>query len=209
MKTTDTETLAVTTVQKSNQELLQELVRTGEIRGSFAKSISECRRPSVKQQEWIDKLVTEYFAGQTAKPVIKTVATVQMNGIVELFGLAGQKLKSPSIKLRLEDATQIRLKLAGKQSKFAGTIFIDRGEFGTTIARISPAGDLTINNNQDYPELVEMLKAFAADPAAVAAAYGKLTKHCCFCSAELTDDRSIETGYGPVCAKKWSLPWGN
>jgi hypothetical protein len=41
-----------------------------------------------------------------------------------------------------------------------------------------------------------------------AAAIGHLTSHCCFCSLELTDQRSVDMGYGPVCAANNALPWG-
>jgi hypothetical protein len=44
-----------------------------------------------------------------------------------------------------------------------------------------------------------------------AAALGHTTHFCCFCARELTDDgegRSVEVGYGPVCARKNGLPWG-
>ena len=44
-----------------------------------------------------------------------------------------------------------------------------------------------------------------------AADLGHTTHHCCFCARELTDDgegRSIEVGYGPVCAARNGLPWG-
>lgn len=44
-----------------------------------------------------------------------------------------------------------------------------------------------------------------------AAALGHATHHCCFCGIELTDEgngRSVEVGYGPICAGKNGLPWG-
>jgi hypothetical protein len=41
-----------------------------------------------------------------------------------------------------------------------------------------------------------------------AAAWGHLTGVCVFCTRRLTDARSIEVGYGPVCAARESLPWG-
>ena len=47
--------------------------------------------------------------------------------------------------------------------------------------------------------------------AAEAAALGHATHHCCFCGLTLTDEgegKSIEVGYGPVCARKNGLPWG-
>lgn len=44
-----------------------------------------------------------------------------------------------------------------------------------------------------------------------AAAFGHSVSRCIFCMLKLDDDkegRSIEVGYGPVCAKKHGLPWG-
>jgi len=39
--------------------------------------------------------------------------------------------------------------------------------------------------------------------------YGIKTGNCCFCSKELTDHRSVEAGYGPICAERYGLPWGD
>lgn len=41
-----------------------------------------------------------------------------------------------------------------------------------------------------------------------AAEFGQLYGICMFCWSELTDERSIEVGYGPICASKRGLPWG-
>ena len=41
-----------------------------------------------------------------------------------------------------------------------------------------------------------------------AAQLGHLTGRCVFCSRKLTDDRSTEVGYGPICADREGLPWG-
>lgn len=41
-----------------------------------------------------------------------------------------------------------------------------------------------------------------------AAAFGQLYGTCIFCWKDLTDERSIEVGYGPVCAENRGLPWG-
>jgi hypothetical protein len=38
--------------------------------------------------------------------------------------------------------------------------------------------------------------------------FGRLYHVCVFCSRTLTDDRSKGAGYGPVCAGKHNLPWG-
>lgn len=41
-----------------------------------------------------------------------------------------------------------------------------------------------------------------------AAAHGHAHGNCVFCSRDLTDERSTTVGYGPVCAERYSLPWG-
>jgi hypothetical protein len=44
--------------------------------------------------------------------------------------------------------------------------------------------------------------------ASEAAAYGLTHGNCIACSRDLTDDRSLTVGYGPVCASKYGWPWG-
>lgn len=41
-----------------------------------------------------------------------------------------------------------------------------------------------------------------------AAAFGKTHGYCVNCAHDLTDDRSVTVGYGPVCAKNNGWPWG-
>lgn len=41
-----------------------------------------------------------------------------------------------------------------------------------------------------------------------AAEFGHAVGMCVFCGRTLTDPRSVEVGYGPVCADYHSLPWG-
>lgn len=55
------------------------------------------------------------------------------------------------------------------------------------------------------------LEELVANPEAIAAQHGKATGQCCFCSRLLTDDRdgySVDVGYGPVCASRYGLKWG-
>lgn len=42
-----------------------------------------------------------------------------------------------------------------------------------------------------------------------AKAWSNVTHACIFCGLDLTDDRSTDAGYGPVCAEKNGLPWGD
>lgn len=55
------------------------------------------------------------------------------------------------------------------------------------------------------PGVMKGARHLTADEAA---AYGKATDHCVFCSRALTDDRSVAVGYGEICASNMGLPWG-
>ena len=55
----------------------------------------------------------------------------------------------------------------------------------------------------------QTLIEFAADPETYIASEGKRVGSCCYCAAALTDERSLEAGYGPVCAENYSLNWGD
>ena len=55
---------------------------------------------------------------------------------------------------------------------------------------------------------LHFLKVTDRATAEEAAAFGALTGRCVFCSRKLTDERSIEVGYGQTCAAREGLPWG-
>jgi hypothetical protein len=67
-----------------------------------------------------------------------------------------------------------------------------------------PGRDLTPNAVQN---VTRALVAFAADPAGVAAEYGRRTGACCFCARTLTDGVSVSLGYGEICAGNWGVPY--
>ena len=50
---------------------------------------------------------------------------------------------------------------------------------------------------------------FRQDPIGVMTAHGKKSGNCCFCGRDLTDHRSTAHGYGPICAKRYTLPWNS
>ena len=169
---------------------------------------------SDKQWYWVIKLAGE---AETRQATVATVtATAEQlgdfNDMVALFKVAKESgLKFPKIRL---DAGEQRIVLAvcGARSKSPGAIRVTNGMgfhdpgnlyFGQidTDGRWLPGRDAT-------DEVVDMLRDFATNPEGVAAAYGQRTGSCCFCGRELTDARSTDVGYGPVCADKYGLAWG-
>lgn len=137
---------------------------------------------------------------------------VQIGGITrirEMFATASKKLKYPKIWLGT-DANPIRLQLAGPHSKYAGSVMVTDGRpYGSNrfYGSIDEAGIL--KPGRDFnADVAAVLKALSDDPEGTASEFGRVNGCCCFCNTELTDDRSIEVGYGPVCARNFGLAWG-
>lgn len=129
---------------------------------------------------------------------------------------ARQHLKWPKLILQMADNKhQLKIYMAGPRSKFPDTLNLvtnnEWGDMDLWLGRVFEDGRWQHRKGDD--ELREMaatlLEALADDPATVASTHGHMTGNCCFCHRPLRDkDRSLVVGYGPVCAKKWGLPWG-
>lgn len=146
---------------------------------------------------------------QASAPQERAVA---FSNLAALFAKAG---KHAVIVLRTQAGADFRLSVAGERSQNPGHInvtdtsrsFENRVWFG----RITPVGGWVASRRVDGAQLKAVeaaLAEFEADPAKAAAEYGHATGSCCFCSRELTDERSVTVGYGPVCAERYGLPWG-
>jgi Family of unknown function (DUF6011) len=190
----------------------------------FAISLQaqQATRPlTEKQMFWVGELTKR---GRNAGTGIPTDAqrrgltpapetrAVVFSRIAELFAKAGQRAV---VVFRTQDGTDFRLSVAGERSQHQGDInvtdaarsFENRQWFG----RITSSGGWVSSRKVDPATLRSVeaaLAEFNADPAKAAASYGHATGSCCFCSRELTDERSVSVGYGPICAAKFSLPWG-
>ncbi len=129
--------------------------------------------------------------------------------ILEALVKARQHVKYPGFKLSVQGRPLV-FKLAGPRSKYAGSVNItDGGHYGSNVwyGRINPDGSVfrAWAWNRDVDQIVH---AMEVDLVAVVAAYGKLTGRCAFCHLPLSDERSLEVGYGPICADHYGLPWG-
>lgn len=136
-----------------------------------------------------------------------------LQAVVTLLETARKHLKYPAV-LVLANGRTLRLSIAGERSKAPGSInvasagsFTDRDWYG----RVTRDGQFEPSQKFDgetQTAVAAALQALAQDPAKAAADYGHLTGVCCFCNTGLTDERSTNVGYGPVCAKHYGLPWG-
>lgn len=85
------------------------------------------------------------------------------------------------------------------KGKWAGWVFVKDGAVygeGKRYGKQAPGGSY-------QGEIVEQLRAIAADPMEAAAVYGRLTGRCGLCGLPLEHEDSVARGIGPVCAKKF------
>lgn len=70
-------------------------------------------------------------------------------------------------------------------------------------------GKFLWNNRRTKTAFEEVfLKQLEQNPVEFLAKCSKDMNRCCYCGLPLDDPRSVEMGYGPVCARRWGLPWG-
>ncbi len=123
----------------------------------------------------------------------------------------------PKIRFSIPSLGEIRLSMAGRHSSSPGAINVtDDGPHGDNIwyGRVAIDGEFVSNpspriGDASRETVTKFLKLLAKNPAAVASEYGQRTGRCCFCGLELTDERSVMVGYGPICADRTGLPWGD
>lgn len=159
--------------------------------------------------------------GHAGPPPTKDVclSTGSFDRINAIFASAkASGLKHPKVRFDMPSDAEnddsepiaITLSVAGPSARVPGSInvasqgsFDNRDWYGRVVR-----GDLYQPGKSNTDAVTEVVKRFCEDPAGYAAAYGRRSGNCCFCGLELTDKRSLFAGYGPVCAERWSLPWG-
>lgn len=129
--------------------------------------------------------------------------------LVAMMVLARTNLKNPRIRIR-SAIGDLAVTMAKDNSKNAGWLYLKAGS--RYLGKIEPKQGLWMPVRGVEQEVTDALNEFSKDPVQAAKAYGQETNNCCFCGKLLTDDRegrSVEVGYGPICASHFGLPWGD
>ncbi len=178
---------------------------------SLADNVARYGRATPKQRPWLQKLADRVLSGN-AEPERTKTPVGDLGGIMRLFDKALQHAKAPAVVIDIGGQT-IRLSIANERARNPGTVNVaSTGSFEnrTWFGRILKDGQFEASPRAETPAgLIAGLQRFAADPAGVAAEYGRLTSHCSFCRKPLTDERSVFAGYGETCASNYDLPWGD
>ena len=146
--------------------------------------------------------VEAYRAGQAQ------ALGLNFSGIAAFFRSALAK-GAKKLVICLQTDEEVTVELRHSASK--GVLYVtDGGPWGDNryFGAIDLASGAFRVGRESSPPVNALLTEFEADPAGVAARYGHLTGRCSFCARNLDDVRSVDVGYGPVCAKRYGLPWG-
>lgn len=167
----------------------------------------------------------------TLAPTEVKVPVVVIDGkkLLEKFDLAAKELKYPSVEYKISNieegevdtydgkfmgvaCSKILFYRTGAGSKQPGSILVTDGvKYPNTkiFAQVRRDGTTAIHMNiWPFPQFQQFLKKIIENPDEEFALNGKRFANCCFCGKELTTKESLHVGYGPICAEKWGLPWG-
>jgi hypothetical protein len=199
----------------SNVEALRRLeagLADGAIKSAFGRDlVAKGASLSYDQTVWVHVLVVEAERGHDTPPKAGGLDLSEFVAMMDRAaerGRANNAKRSPRIRFPRHQVTLTR---SGARSKREGTIQITDGRpYGenTWYGRIERDGSVSIHRQNWTEAIHELLAAIEVDLAAVTSASGIATGECSFCTAELTTSESLTVGYGPVCAKKYGLPWG-
>lgn len=181
--------------------------QTNSFARSLARDYAAYGRLTTNQIPYMHKFALEMVT-EKEEPQDEGALTLDLTAIWQMMDKAGETLKFPKINFELDNG-RMRLHRATEQSRTPGAIMVTDGVgwSGMFYGRVHTNG--TWEPSRDCPDWVtDSLKKLSEDPAGFAAAYGKKTGNCCFCSRDLSDERSLGVGYGPVCADRYGLTWG-
>jgi hypothetical protein len=179
-------------------------------RSSFANDLLKAareRRLSRKQVAWLHKLATD-----AVLPADLPDPDLDLSPIVAMMDRAHSAGKRrPQVVLLTDAGHKVRLVYSGSGSRYQGTVAVtdsqpypQRRVFG----RVNRDGTVT-RYPAWRPAVEDLLRRLAQNPTAVAKQHGVATGECCFCAKALATRESRSVGYGPICAAKFGLPWGD
>jgi hypothetical protein len=174
--------------------------------------------------DW-DRQVVRHLVAAECDAALAAAATVALTPtapavvlalkpIADFLSAARQRgLKFPKLRVLAPDAvSELRLSLT-RSGQAPGSVTVSyqdgrcdaRGQRDGWVGSVRPDGEVRGPLSRDLAMQAHLLLV-ATDPAKAARSYAALMSRCSFCGLPLTDEGSVEVGYGPVCAANWGLP---
>lgn len=178
----------------------------------FARSLSReyflresnGRHLTSEQQWWLHKCAIELREQEERSNRCAT-------GFARIHELFQRAMQSGLVHPKISMPEHVRLSLPYERGIPAQRTDILSVRMGSRHVGVLNKGTLHFVKTEHVPDddrLIIILKQFCRDPEKWGALWGIRSGICCFCSRELTTKESCSAGYGPICAKRWGLPWG-
>lgn len=179
-------------------------------RNDFAESLlgaARARKLSPSQAAWLHKLATDIVRPET-RTLGAAVANLDVSSLLVLLDrAAAADKKFPKIQLPAEGGA-IEIARNTKRPPVVAVVAGGRWPNREVFAEITPDG--VVHQRSGWTHAIEQLvRVAAANPELVLALHGVATGQCCYCQRALSTAESRTVGYGPVCAEKFGLPWGD
>lgn len=174
---------------------------------SFAKSLVQQfdRNAGLSPKQWfhVDRMIKEL------EEMPEQDATIEPD--MGQFGIF-RAILNEGIESGLKKPTIVveayHFSFAPATGKNPGCIYVKGANTGRYMGKIDKWDRLHCGARVDGENLQRLAGMTIEDLKELMVMQGKESGSCCFCSRELTDGRSVEKGYGPVCAGRYGLPWG-
>lgn len=163
-----------------------------------------------EMQAFRNRLNAEFPTAVKPEPVNPPSNTgITLKSLLAKFPTSrGNSNKWPGLRVAAESWRTFRVILSND-----GSVAIAKGAKGSDarkeFAEIDLASGVVKILNSRADKLKPLLEALWRDPVSFCDVHGKVTHVCCFCAAQLSTKESTERGYGPVCASRFGLPWGD
>jgi uncharacterized coiled-coil protein SlyX len=200
-------------VKKLEQVIVDQYNRIKELEGKVAHSQSreqengQVENPPINISE-LNKQVSNQITPRSTAPLSQAIGVANPQSVspnlislIEFFDLAAEKVETPTVSVSLDGKSIVIMR---NSTKYPGALNIKAG--GIWQGRINRDGSL-YKSRECESWVMPILVEFAANPEAMAQQHGKITGSCCFCARTLKDSKSIQTGYGEICARHYGLPW--
>jgi hypothetical protein len=135
-----------------------------------------------------------------------TQTQINMTDLLDRFALALKAgIKRPKV-----NTGDLLFSLAPAHGHNAGHVYVkgEKDDYGDRpyLGKITPEGKFFAGRGVE-DEVKQRIAEVGADVVTAAKAHGAQHNNCCFCSRDLTTNESVSNGYGPICAKRYGLPW--
>jgi len=190
----------ITTETDRTIDECREIVRKAANPSSFAISLAKPRRYALSQKQvaWL-----QIVAGQLIAPAVPAASGIAFPAIRALLQ-KGKDSGKQAPKLRMEiDGQKIVIGMAR-----SGKINVTSAGYGSDWFGAIQLDGSWRHGKVASDVVMGALDSLETEGVAFLNANGKATGECCYCAKELTTAPSLAAGYGPVCAKRYDLPWG-